>query len=270
MIKVSIADSMFTDYVNSLSLGGGNSTRKPSYFEWEKADPKSARFVTDSEIKNAKGEGQVALLLESFFLHPENYLEAIRKPFDYILTHNRYFSDNYDNCLWYPKGGSWVDFDKWGMHEKTRNVSMILSPKNTMPGHKLAHRIAESFKDRVDIFGLNGYVTKPEGLAEYRFSVVVEAERCPGFFSEKLIDCLSVGTIPIYWGWLDIGEFFDEDGILPFNNLFQLAQILESADGTKYNFYRAEIQMNEISARNYRIAEDWIYQNYPFIFGDKS
>lgn len=270
--KISIADSMFIDYVGSLSLGGGNSTRKPTYFEWMQAFPQTARFVTDSEIKNARGEGQVALLLESFFLHPENYLEAIKKPFDYILTHNRYFSDNFENCLWYPKGGSWVALEDWGMHEKTKNISIILSPKATMPGHKLAHKIVETFGDKVDVFGLNGYVNKPEGLADYRFSIVIEAERCPGFFSEKLIDCLSVGTIPIYWGDPKIGQWFDDKGIIDvidFDGIKTVMGMFEFDDTDYQSLYQSAV-MNLTFAENFNIAEDWMYDNYPFLFGDSN
>lgn len=272
-IKIPLADNMFIQFEKSLSLGGGNSGVTPTFFEWEQAEPSQARFVTDSCIKNAKGEGQVALLLESFFLHPENYFDAISKPFDYILTHNRYFADNYPNCLWYPKGGSWVAFDQWGMRPKTKDISIILSPKNTMPGHKLAHQIAEKFKDRVDVFGLDGYVTKPEGLAEYRFSIVVEAERCHGFFSEKLIDCMSVKTVPVYWGDPHIEKYFN-NGVWSFADLFELEQILNTITAVKnidaYEILTGRCEVNLENAKLYRIAEDWIYQEYPFLFGDKS
>src|SRR5258706_14079960 len=108
--EITISDSSFLQYEKSFSIGGSNSGVSPETIEWVPADPRDARFVTDAMLKYAKGEGQVALLLESFFLHPEDYLTAMDKNFDYVLTHNKYFSRNL-GWLSYPKGGSWIHLD---------------------------------------------------------------------------------------------------------------------------------------------------------------
>lgn len=269
-MEVTIADSLFVQYGKSAKLGGLNSNISPTYFEWSPFVPEKACFVTDSDIKNAPGDGQIALLLETFFLHPENYLTAMERPFDYVLTHNLYFAKHKDNWLWYPHGGSWIDFDQWGMHKKTKNVSILLSPKRTLKGHKLFHEVVERFGNLLDVYGLDGYTDKMEALAPYRYSVVIEAEKSESFFSEKLIDCLSVGTIPIYWGCPNIGDFFDALGMIQVDNLDQIDDwltVVSVKDSEYYELRKKRIKANIEKARQYAIPEDWIFENYPFLFG---
>lgn len=264
MDKVTIADCAFLQYQKSESIGGDNSGIGPTYFEWELADPQEARFVTDGFLKHAKGNGQVAWLSESFFLHPENYTLVMGMDFDYVLTHNQYFVNNMD-WLWQPHGGSWIAFDQWGMHEKTKNVSLILSEKKSMRGHRLRHEVVEKYGSKIDdVYGYDTCrVRKFDGLASYNYSVVIESERCPYFFSEKLIDCLSVGTVPIYWGCPDIGRFFDKAGIIQVDTLEQIGDVLTWLPAKRNEkAIRANIEI----AKNYRISEDWIYKNYPFLF----
>lgn len=263
--KVTIADCTFLQYTKSCSLGGPNIHTAPSSFEWELAPAKEARFVTDSFLKDAAGPGQVGLLLESFFLHPENYFTSIDKPFDYVLTHNRYFAENF-NWLWYPHGGSWVDFNSWGLRTKTKNISVLLSGKKTMPGHKLYHEIVERYGSMVDVFGLETWATKERALADYRYSIVVEAEKCSDFFSEKLMDCFSLGTVPIYWGCPNIERYFNPRGLERITSWFELDALILSLGESDYSKRMYAISQNLELAREYSISEDWIFREYPFLF----
>lgn len=273
MKKITISDSSFLQYEKSLSIGGTATGVAPTFFEWEQADPETARFVTDANLKHAKGEGQIALLLEAFFLHPEDYITAMQKPFDYVLTSNAYMARNM-GWLYYPKGGSWINEKDWGVHEKTKDISILLSPKDKLPGHRLAHAIAEKFKDQVDVFGLDGWVSKEIALRHYRYSIVIEAERTPGFFSEKLIDCLSMGTVPIYWGDPEIscpfGEGFFTQGMLHIDELETLERLLSQRNIGSMGYPSTEIIMKNLeTSKNYRIAEDNIWKKYPFLFEEK-
>lgn len=269
MDKVTIADCTFLQYTKSFSIGGGNMGVGPTYFEWELADAQSARFVTDSFLKDAKGEGQVAILLESFFLHPENYITAIQKPFDYVLTSNQYFMEN-KSWLWYPHGGSWIAFDQWGTHKKDKEISILLSNKKIMIGHRMRHEIVERFGEKLAVFGLDSFCdNKLDALAHYKYSIVVEPERCPGLFSEHLIDCLSVGTIPIYWGCPNIGKYFDKNSFIEFQKVNEVDGILSEGLPEAYRqvpIVSNAIHDNLILANRYRIIEDWIYEKYPFLF----
>jgi hypothetical protein len=62
--------------------------------------------------------------------------------------------------------------------------------------------------------GYKPFKEKSEGLASYRYSVVIENAREKNYFTEKLIDALLCDTVPIYWGCPNIAEFFDTSGMI--------------------------------------------------------
>lgn len=81
--------------------------------------------------------------------------------------------------------------------------------------------------------GYREIARKSEGLAPYRFSVVIENSREKGYFSEKLIDALMCRTVPIYWGAPDIGDYFDTEGMIvcqSFEDIAQACRQLSEAD----------------------------------------
>lgn len=260
---VTICDHLFLEHTKSASIGGGNIGVGPTHFEWQYADAQTARFVTDSDIKHARGKGQVAWMLEPVSLHRENYLLAYERKdeFDAVLTHSlpEVFRSSY-----YPYGGSWIAFDQWGMHRKTKNISILLSKKNTMIGHRLRHRIAAEFGDYVDVF--MGIPDKIEALAPYRFSIVIESESVVSYFTEKIVDCLCVGTIPIYWGDPYIGKYFDKDGIVPGYSMSQIWNAIEEAGEAKYESMLESVRRNIDHCRDWAICEDNIYAMYPELF----
>lgn len=238
-----------------------------TYFEWEFADPEEARFVTDGYIKHAKGEGQIAILLEPFFLHPENYMTAIEKNFDYVLSHNHYFVINNPGWLWYPYGGSSISPDLWKVYEKNKNVSMISTQKSSTTGHKMRREISAKYSGKLDgVFGEKEFTRSFDCLSNFRFSVVIENEKSQFWFTEKLIDCFSVGTIPIYWGCEDVGYYFNPEGIIQFDYMGELPNILAEADERHYLDKLKAAKDNLETARRYSIPENWIYAHYPFLF----
>lgn len=277
MKTITISDSLFLPYGRTAKLGGVNTDIEPSYFSWEATSAQDARFVTDSDIKRAPGHGQVAFLLETFFLHPEDYIWALEKPFEAVLTHNAYFARHKENWFWYPHGGSWIDFKDWGVRPKSKNVSVLCSRKQTLRGHKLFREFVEKFGERVDVYGLESYADKMDAIAPYRYSVVFEAEKNESFFSEKLLDCLALGTIPIYWGCPNIAEFFDVGGILQIDSfkrtgvvqvdtLDEMNICLSLATQEYYDYWLPSVKKNLETAKRYRLPEDWIYEHYPFLF----
>jgi hypothetical protein len=269
-----LADCGFLKHTKSAYIGGDNIGVGPAHFEWRLADPQTARFVTDELLPQARGRGQVAWILEPFFLHPHTYLNALEKDFDYVLTHDLNFVTNQENWLWYPAGGSWIAFDQWGVHEKTRNISMLLSAKKMTRGHRLRHEILEQYGSQLDaVLGLTHRVTPFEALADYRYSIIVENEKSRGWFTEKLIDCLSVGTIPIYWGDPDLTmRGFDGDGIFRFEDSDDLDDIMRwfarpGVAEREYTRRLPAIRANLETAKRFRVCEDYIFERYPFLFG---
>lgn len=147
------------------------------------------------------------------------------------LTHRRFFRimafnetllSRIPNGVFFPYGTTWVPQWRDLVRIKSRQCSLIASAKRDTEGHRLRHALAgwaRSTGQDVDVMG-RGYVafeSKADGLAPYRFSVVIENVRERNYFSEKLVDAVLCNTVPIYWGCPNIGDFIDTSGIIQCN-----------------------------------------------------
>ena len=61
------------------------------------------------------------------------------------------------------------------------------------------------------------------------FGIAIENFSHRGYFSEKILDCFLMKTIPVYWGCSNIHDYFFEPGFFKFENIDDL---LESAGGS--------------------------------------
>lgn len=68
-----------------------------------------------------------------------------------------------------------------------------------------------------------------------KYYIVIENEQRDNWITEKLIDCLASKTIPIYWGASNIGDYFNTDGMIIFNNIEELKDILDNLDEKFYD-----------------------------------
>jgi hypothetical protein len=76
------------------------------------------------------------------------------------------------------------------------------------------------------------------------------------YFSEKLIDCLLCGTVPIYWGAPDISEYFDTRGMIIFNNLDEFMNILPTLTVELYETKKNEISINYEAAKRLSLTNN--------------
>lgn len=115
----------------------------------------------------------------------------------------------------HPSNSSWVE--NIGINfNKTKNISMIASSKNYTKGHKIRNLLVNNLPKNIDLYGrgYNEIDKKDIGLTDYMFSIAIENDDTDGYFSEKILDCFLVGTIPIYWGPKSIKNIFNPDGII--------------------------------------------------------
>ena len=243
--------------------------------EWvrgEKADDLPIQAHTDTHFFDleAQAKKRIGILVEPCALHPEFYrrvadnLSAVRHYYDLVFTHYRPFLALGAPFVYYPFGGSRIR--EWGMFQKEKNISLIVGAKNQTAGHQLRHRVAEH--DEIiatqDLYGqpfTDWMPSKVPALRPYRFSIVIESAREEGHFTEKLIDCFSQATIPIYWGAPDIGSFFDERGMLPASNMSEIVREVRAVGHQPDSLYRAMLPYLRINlelARQYVFAERWI------------
>jgi hypothetical protein len=277
MKTVKLIDSTFS-HNNAIGYAGENTGRHPKHFQWDttpgEADIKvwtdiRLREVYD-EIRECRHCYNVALLVEPRVVAEKSYdtLLGMYGDFDTVLTHDSDIISCVYNSKFYPFGGSWIK--EWGVFPKHQLVSMVVGEKTNTKGQRLRHEVAERFKSKLDLFGkpYTDYLPrKAPMLKPYYYSVVIENCRQNWFFSEKLIDCLSQGTIPIYWGCPDIGRFFDERGILTFQDADELEEILMGATISRYSYLRNIVRDNMEEARRYACAEDSIGKHHPGLLG---
>ncbi len=278
MKKIRLIDACFPG--NPSSIAGDNVWRGPEHFEWcrEECDSIYTWFTswTIDKAGDPKYPRKVAWLLEppSVESWPYRYIPTHRFYFDAILTYDKRLLDSGDSRFKFaPHGGSWIDWDLWGMYEKTKDVCMIVSDKKESEGHKLRHEIAKEFGNRIDVYGpsYQRFDRKFDVLRDYRYCVVVESVKMDFYFSEKLIDAISVGCIPLYWGCPSIDEYFESLGIICFDDKQELRGIINNRETTSYHVddFRARrpaIDMNIQRAKQYRMPEDWMFEHYLELF----
>lgn len=181
------------------------------------------------------------IAIEPSPVHRRNmrWLRVLHGRFHRILTHNKTLLAAVPNGERHLFGSTWVpdwqDIDT----TKTRQASLIASAKTYYDGHKLRHRVAAWARDHdcdIDLLG-HGYRSfdrKSDGLASYRYSVVIENVREESYLTEKLIDCLLCDTVPIYWGAPDIGTVFDIRGMIPCESFEDMTAALSQMSDADY------------------------------------
>ena len=185
--------------------------------------------------------------------------------FDMILTNNRdHININPDVFKFSPTCGCWVLPKDQKVYPKTKILSAIFSDKKYTTGQAMRHQSVVNFKNKIDVFGC-GYFQLPNkiyGLKDYTFQLVIENCKQDYYFTEKLIDCFTTGTIPIYWGCPSIGEFFDVDGMICFNDIHELGGIINNLNMDLYQSKLESVIKNFETSKKYLIAEDYMFENY--------
>ncbi|AKI02413.1 Glycosyltransferase family 10 (fucosyltransferase) [Hoeflea sp. IMCC20628] len=188
------------------------------------------------------------------------WLKLLWRRFHLVLSSNAGLLAAVPNSTRFLFGSTWVPDWRNLTIEKTRLVSLIASAKDYYPGHKLRHQVVARLRERgtdVDILG-RGYAPfdkKSDGLAPYCYSIIIENVREPGYFTEKLIDCLLCETIPIYWGAPDIGDVFDMRGMIIANDLAAITAAIGGLSDEDYQARLEFVRLNRDKASRYADQE---------------
>jgi hypothetical protein len=185
------------------------------------------------------------------------------KKFKKIFSHNKKFCSEIENAFWYPWGSYFIPLNEHFLYEKNKNTSIVCSSKSWTEGHKFRHQCFEKIKHLLDGYKYGDPVEpKIKWHKEYRFSIAVENCVEKGYFTEKILDCFRTGTIPIYKGDPEILNYFNKDGILLFNELEELEEIVKKADEKFYQERINAVNENFIKAQPYLFPWKYIKENY--------
>lgn len=250
--------------IGNTFLGDESAThgKKSKFITWVRdGSSDTSVHVDDGLFKevnpNTKNFGWI---LESQAIIPNVYANAptVLDNFECIFTHSQELLDLDSRFKLAPVGTHWINNPS--IPNKSKNVSMIASNKVMCLGHALRHHWIRKLKDKVDFFGrgFNPIEEKEDGLKDYRFSVAIENCRVPNYFTEKIVDCFAIGTIPVYFGCTNIGEFFNPEGIIQLNHELDFESLTEELYLSKMDAVKENFELS----KKYEISEDLIYENY--------
>jgi hypothetical protein len=262
MLEVNLFDSEFIHTENLLGYITCSDILEPKKIKWinGKYDFNGITVFTDRYIDFnfdlVKSDLKIFWLLEPKAINPYGYSKIIEieSKFDYILTYDSELLKRSEKYIKYVVGQSRVYEPK--IYDKTKMVSMIASNKQITEGHRFRHEISKrlSKKYNIDMWG-SGYKSfdsKLLPLSDYYFTVSVMNSKIDNFFTEVIVDNFMLGTIPIFWGCPNINEYFDERGIITFDTIDELDEILSRLTINDY-FSRIEYIKN-----NFEIAKKYV------------
>jgi len=250
MKKVQVFGAGFDPSMSSCS------NKKPKTFEWTTEDSDKQVLVDRSimfadRLPISDGTDRYGWVCESLSIIPEvvqNLLEFKDVIFEFgsfegIFTCSEKLLSLSDKFIACPPVSNlpWISEDDWRLYDKTKDISMFCSPKQMCEGHKYRHTVAQKHKDKLDLYGgafgssrigisenlEQKWNDKRDGIADYRFHLVVENEFENNFYTEKITDCFATGTIPVYKGCPNIGDYFDERGIIKYDDDMDLNMLTD-------------------------------------------
>jgi hypothetical protein len=157
--------------------------------------------------------------------------------FQIILTWNDKLLNNLDNTVLFPFGSSWMKPDQYEKHhDKKFELSHLCGVLNKTYGQNMRHEILarkDEFKKPTNFYETIGNrhnledarFGKETVFGNSMFGVAIENFSHRNWFSEKILDCFLMKTIPCYWGCSNIKDFFNKDGIIPFQDIDDLIYI---------------------------------------------
>ena len=220
----------------------------------------------DRYIKEQVEDNSVALLIEPRSLIPSNYeyIEANPRKFRYVYTHDSILLSTLPNARLILYGGVWG----WNTVGKSKNISFCSSDKEYCYLHKQRKELAFLLENEIDCMGtFNGgqKVSTFDIYAEYKFSVVIENYIDDYWFTEKICNAFANKCVPIYYGARKIYKYFDRDGIVVLENLYDLPKIIKWLKyDLDWEYSRRLLAINENYERvaDFRLFEDWFFRKY--------
>jgi len=267
-LKLKIIDTSFAHCMYSNNPMPPTSFSK--YIEWDRnvSDIEDLVFYTDSHVMHpSRGhKRRIAWMIEPYIKQPARYqwLMENNHLFDYVLINDKQLLDKGENFIYYPFGGCWIELENRKVdHQKTKLVSIITSGKRNVPDHYKRHEIIQKHSNVIDVMGRGYNPVDPisKGLIDYMFHIAMENQTRDYHFSEKIINPLMVGTIPIYYGMPSIGDYFDTRGMILFNDVTEIDDILKTLDKNLYMDMLPYVKENFKLAQQYILSEDWMYEN---------
>jgi len=241
----------------------------PKKIQWVLDGSSDISFHVDDGIFHSVDttKRNFAFLSESKTIIPDlysnclNHIKYLEETYELIFTHDKLFEEKSKKIkVLNLCATSWILEENRKIYPKSKLISMIASTKNMCKDHSLRNQVSESLMSKIDLYGrgrVNELVNKLDGLKDYCFSISMENGTYDNMYSEKILDCFTTGTIPIYHGSEAIKNIFNPEGIIWLKD-FNLKNL-------NYELYESK---KEAIKENFEIAnslphpEDYIYTTF--------
>lgn len=252
------------------------------------------RFIIDEQLKRGKNfnfavffskaifskvayrypkSRRIGVLSESPIDNSHKNVSKFIGKYSMILTHQKSLFSRGSPFFPLYFGTNWIAVTDEARTEEIKNrhpdkkhlVSFIGSLEHPDTGaYRLRRKVAEYLikSDGIDCFGkgIRELTGKYEAIAPYMFSVAMENAASDYYFTEKLVDCLLLETVPIYFGCPSIEDCFDTKGFLTFSSLEEF-RVLESA--ISQDIYD---KMKPFVLKNKKVVIERLWHNHAGLF----
>lgn len=224
--------------------------------------------VTDKYLPvfhQIRAKHKIIWLMEPASVLPQIYQRAVQLAAQatLVFSHAKDLLDAIPNGCYCPWGSYFIKPEDHKLYEKRYNSTVIVSSKTYSEGHKFRHAVVNTCEEKFDHVRRGGTAHaqyqnageeyKLNFLKDFRFAVEVENGFIRGYFTEKILDCLRTGVIPIYKGDPDILQHFNPEGIICFNEVEEVGPILDSLSEELYQSKLGAVK------ENYTLAEKYLY-----------
>ena len=151
------------------------------------------------------------------FKHPQVF--PCRPPINWWIDEGSPIKSESEFESWQANGLGYDDFKNLHEIKKDKLLSVFCSAKVFTEGHRMrfnfCQKLKKHFGDKIDWFGagVNPIQNKYDGIASYKYTIVLENFNSPNYVTEKLLDPYMVLTYPIYCGATNISEYFSDQQV---------------------------------------------------------
>lgn len=115
-----------------------------------------------------------------------------------------------------------------------------------------------------DAVSAGKWTRKRDFLAAYKFTIAFENSRAPGYYTEKILDPMLAGSIPVYWGDPGIASHFNPRSFLSVDTLLSppnetIDRLLRRLGRRTFRDYCPGIYtglLDRLRRRGHRLASD--------------
>lgn len=244
--------------------------------------PVEVYIDTVPRLSVQSGELRIVIIEEPLKGQYYNLMRLRRDLYSHLLTfHDEILEENPKARLFHCTN-TWVE--GFVPERKDFNVSFIVGGKNhpAMEGYELRHKVWWN-KDKIKVptlFYTSGnapykhtFVPWPEAsdsplvlgdskkpLFNSMFHIAIENCSIKNYFTEKIVDCFQTKTVPIYYGCQNIGDFFNEHGIIQCNSLESIIEVCNQLTPEVYERMLPLVEDNYLTSMKWVDHDDQIRQ----------